>query len=99
MIKENHVLPGERFKADIVGVILDVLWNAGVVCSGGFNLECLRCQKAGKSDGSRRADLHLREALFLKVLEQLEKRRKTNLKPVVLREIEISSRCEYLQPS
>ena len=97
MIEEDHVLPGERFKADVPGVVLDVLRNAGVVGGGGFNLQRLRRQESGKPDRSRRADLHLGEAFFLKVLEQFEKWGKANLKTVVFRKIKVGDRGEYLE--
>ena len=80
-------------------VVLHILGNVGVIRRRGFNLKRLRRQQPGQPDCSRRADLHLREAFFLKILEQLEKRRKANLKSVVLREIEVGDRGEYLEPA
>src|SRR5262249_404114 len=69
VIERHHVLPCERFKADVPRVVLDVLGNVGVIRRRGFDLKCLRRKQCRNPHGSRRANLDLRRAFFLKIPE------------------------------
>src|SRR5262245_418290 len=99
MIEKHHVLPCQRFKTDVPGVVLDIFRNVSVIRSGRFDLKSLSRQKPGEPDRSRRADLHLGKPFFLEISQQLEKRGKANLESVVLREINVGDGGEYLQAS
>src|SRR5262245_22980200 len=99
MIEEHHVLPGECLQTDVAGVVLHIFGNVRVICRSGFDLKRLRCQQSRQPYNSRGADLHFGEALFLDVLQQFQKWRKANLKPVIFREIEISNCREYFEPT
>src|SRR5262249_724519 len=97
MIEKHHVLPRECFQTDVPCVVLHIFRNVGVICRRRFDLKRLCCEQTGKSDSSRSADLYLRETAFLEILQQLEQRRKVDVKSVVLRKIHIGNRGEYLE--
>src|SRR5262249_26746973 len=67
VIEHHHVLPCERFKADVPRVVLDILWNVGVIRRRCFNLKCLCRQQSRKPNRSWGADLHFRGAFFLEI--------------------------------